>query len=305
MVKALSYGIFPDPFPDETCYSLLCRYAVRRGLFTGSQICMDLFGYTEPLSGYLFKPFRLKDLERWFAGRDMTVTPDYGMDHSCYPFFTAFLQPYDAEMARGCRAGSALTTGQAKRLNGKCGFPKNHKRSLWYCPICVREDLAKYGETCWRRLPQMPGAVYCPVHREPFRESGVGFREINYRIIPATYAVFHIPEPEQEYGTVYVDRYIALSADMAWLLESEGFIPNWEWLTWTYSRVAGRQINAHLLYSVSRSFSRGNRFEDYLANRIMKDSGKERIDEFVSRHVGSILSIEKAFGSIEKFLGSG
>ena len=40
----------------------------------------------------------------------------------------------------------------------------------------------------------------------------------------------------------------------------------------------------------------------HLACRIMKDSGKERIDEYVSRHAGSILSIEKAFGSIEKFL---
>ena len=134
MVKALSCGIFPDPFPDETCYSLLCRYAARRGLFTSNQVCMDLFGHTEPLSGYLFKPFRLKDLERWFAGRDMTIVPDYGMDHSCYPFFTAFLSPYEAEMARDCRTGSALTTGQAKRLNGKCGFPKSHKRNLWYCP---------------------------------------------------------------------------------------------------------------------------------------------------------------------------
>ena len=154
------------------------------------------------------------------------------------------------------------------------------------------------SDECWRRLPQIPGAVYCPVHREPFRESGVGFQEINYRIIPATYAVIHI----QEYGTVYADRYIALAGDMAWLLESDGFIPDWDWLTWTYSKATGRQIDAHLLYSVSRSSSRRNRFEDYLANRIMKDSGKERIDEYVSRHVGSILSIEKAFGSIEKFL---
>lgn len=302
MVKPLSCGLFPAPLPDENCYSLLCRHAVRRGQFSSSQICMDLFGHTEPLSGYLFKPFRMKDLHRWFAGRDMAVVKECGTAHSCYPFYTAFLSMPDAEKVRNCTAGSALTTGQAKRINGKCGFPKSHKKSLWYCPSCVREDIARYGETCWRRLPQMPGALYCPVHGEPFRESGIRFADTNYRIIPATYAVIQIPEPEQEYGTVYADRYIRLARDISWLLESKGLIPDSEWLVRTYSKMTGKQINTHLLYSISRSSSRGKRFEDYLANRIMKDSGKERIEDVLSRQLSGILSVEKAFGSIEKFL---
>ena len=116
MVKMFSCGIFPTPFPDETCYSLLCRYAVRRGRFTSNQICMDLFGHTEPLAGYLFKPFRVKDLERWFAGRDIEALPEYGMKHSFYPFCTAFLNPYDAEKVRTCRSGSVLNlTGSTSR----------------------------------------------------------------------------------------------------------------------------------------------------------------------------------------------
>lgn len=49
----------------------------------------------------------------------------------------------------------------------------------------------------------MPGAVYCPVHLERFRKSGVSFRDINYQLIPATYAMFCVPEPEQEGGTVF------------------------------------------------------------------------------------------------------
>ncbi len=300
-MKQLSCGIFPVPYPDETCYSLLCRYAVRRGRLTSNQICQDLFGHTEPLAGYMFKPFRMKDLERWYKGRDMANMPGYGTYHSCYPFYRVFLNTPDAEKLRNCKTGSVLTSGQAKRINGRCGFPKSHKKNLWYCPACVREDIAVHGETCWRRLPQMPGAVYCPVHRERLRESGVSFHEINYRIIPATYALFHVPEPAHENGTVYSERYIRLAEDMAWLMDKGTVILDWDWLFIHYFRLTGRQINAQLLYHISLSTSRCNRFEDYLANRIMKENGKDRIEGTVSRQIGSILSIERAFGTMEKF----
>ena len=226
---------------------------------------------------------------------------EYGAHHSCYPYYTAFLKTSDAERVRSCRNGSVLTSGQAKRTNRECGFSKSHKKNLWYCPDCVREDIIKYGETCWRRLPQMPGAVYCPVHRRKFCESGVSFREINYQLIPATYAVFHLPGEEQENGTVYSEQYIRLAGDTAWLLDNGYEIEDEEWIRLRYLKVTERWISAYLLYDVSRSQPGGNRFEDYLAIRLMKDSGRERINNTTSRQIGSILSIEKRFGSLANF----
>ena len=301
MVNAHVCGIFPTPFPDETCYSLMCRYTVRRGLLTSSQVCLDLFGHTEPLSGYLFKPFREKDVRQWFSKRSALPPPEIVADHSCYPFYAAFLEHEDAEKARSCRTGSVLTSGQAKRINRLCGFPRNHKKNLWYCPDCVREDITLHGETCWRRLPQMPGAIWCPAHGVAFRESGIRIQDISYQLIPATYALIHVSDPEQETGTVYSERYIDLSRDIAWLLEHWDAVPNGEWMASNYLQIIGRPINTNLLYDISGSSSRGNRFEYYLANRIMKDVGKDCISTSVSRQIGSILSIEKAFGSMENF----
>ena len=60
--------------------------------------------------------------------------------------------------------GSVMTPGHTKRINRECGFTRSYKKNLWYCPECVREDFSAKGETCWRRAPQMPGVVYCPVH---------------------------------------------------------------------------------------------------------------------------------------------
>jgi len=200
-----------------------------------------------------------------------------------------------------CRTGSVLSAGQVKRINRECGFIHHHKQQLWYCPSCVQEDFKRYGETCWRRLPQMPGAIYCPVHMEPFKPSGVSFRDINYRIIPATYALIHMPEPAFETGTIYADRYCRLAEDIMWLLGKGFSVPDGEWLTWNFFEVTGKPINTHLLYEVSRSSHRGNHFEDYLTNRLMRDSGKDRLDLTVSRQMGILLSIEDKFGTVEKF----
>ena len=95
--------------------------------------------------------------------------------------------------------------------------------------------------------------------------------------------------------------YLGLSRDIAWLLKNGDSIPDGEWMARNYPQTTGRSINTYLLHNISGSSSRGNRFEDYLANRIMKDIGKDSIDAPVSRQIGSILSIEKAFGSMEKF----
>jgi hypothetical protein len=147
----------------------------------------------------------------------------------------------------------------------------------------------------------MPGAVWCPAHRVALRESGTRVQDINYQLLPATYALMHVYDPEQETGTVYGERYLDLSRDIAWLLKNGESIPDGEWMARNYLQTTGRSINTYLLHDISGSSSRGKRFEDYLANRIMKDIGKDSIDAPVSRQIGSILSIEKAFGSMEKF----
>ena len=80
----------PEPYPDENCYSILCRYAVRSGwLLSSNQASVILYGSTMPLSGLLYKPFRTEDLKRWNGSGEWDVS--YGKDHSCLQYFTAFL----------------------------------------------------------------------------------------------------------------------------------------------------------------------------------------------------------------------
>ena len=267
---------------------------------SSSQVSKELFGHTEPLAGYLFKPFRAKDVGRWFRG-EVPEWAEYGRYHSCYPYYAMFLGPTHAKRLRESLVGSHMTSGQAKRVNRECGFTRGHKQNLWYCPVCVTEDFARRGETCWRRLPQMNGAVCCPVHGVKLRESGVRVRDINYQIIPATYGLIHYPEPKAVEGNVYSERYMILAKDIAWLLENGYSMVDNEWVRETFIRSSGRAVRDYLFYKVSAEQIRENRFEDYLAGRIIRDCGKDRVPESTRVQMGTILSIEGSFGSMSSF----
>lgn len=266
---------------------------------TTAEISEELFGYTEPLSGYLYKPFRLKNIAAWFENDE--IPWQYGRDHSCYPYYSLFISSEHAEVLSSCVYGTVMNPGMVKRINRECGFTRSHKKNLWYCPECVKEDFRLYGETCWRRLPQLPGAAYCPVHGEKLRESGVRIQDIQYQIMPATYALIHIPEPDPEPGNVYSDRYIRLAKDMAWILSNGFSLYGFDWIRANYHSSTGKTIRQHLFYSVTERDSRKNRFEDYLASKILKDTAKERIDPFAGRQIGAILSLEDEFGTVENF----
>lgn len=245
-------------------------------------------------------PVSLSTKNGIFIGKDK-IPWQYGKDHSCYPYYSLFVSSAHAEILRSCAPGTTMNSGTAKRINRDCGFTRSRKRALWYCPECVKEDFSLYGETCWRRLPQLPGAVYCPVHRVKLRESGVRVQDIQYQIVPATYALIHVPEPEPEAGNVYSERYIQLAEDMAWILANGFSLHGFDWIRANYYGATGRTIRQHLFYGITEREHRGNQFEDYLASKIMKDTAKERIDPFASRQLGTILSLEDKFGTVENF----
>jgi hypothetical protein len=63
----------------------------------------------EPLDGYMFKPFRVRDIHRWFSDGPEGFRIEYGTCHSCYPYYIAFLKAPDAEKVKGCQFGCAFS----------------------------------------------------------------------------------------------------------------------------------------------------------------------------------------------------
>lgn len=266
------------------------------------QIIQELLGNTVPLDCYVFKPFKLRDIRHWYGTEEVYV--HYGANNSCYPYYNMFLPPSSATKVKESIIGTSMTTGQAKRINRECGFSQGHKKSLWYCPECVKEDFLLRGETCWRRLPQMPGAVYCPIHEVKLRESGVSFRDIRFQLIPANYALNHIPEPEAEPGNVYADRYISLAKDIAWLLDKGFQFSDIEWVKRSYFDTTGNHLEQSFVFDLFTLPEWADHFEEYLAAKIMKDCGQYRMHPSVRKQIATILCIKRKFGTVEKFYSS-
>ena len=288
----------PVPFPDENCYSILCRYAVHSIWQSAHQVCRELFGHTVPLAGFLYKPFRTTEIERWGAGRKNTVR--YGADHSSLQYFSAFMEHEDAVLMQGCIHGSVMTSGQEKRISGKCGFSRIRKKRFWYCPECVKEDIRKTGDTCWRRLPQIPGVSYCTRHRIRLVESGLNTSEINYQVFPAANVIDSVPDFDSDTsGNVFEKEFLRLAEDIEWLLRYGYGIGGVELLKLGYQGDTGRRIQEWRLPPAGTEGLK--RFEHYLAGRIMKECGSERIDARTQRFLSMIISIEKEYGSMEGF----
>ena len=289
----------PEPYPDENCYSILCRYAVRSGwLLSSNQASVIQYGNTMPLSGLLYTPFRMADLKRWNGGGEWKVS--YGKDHSCLQYFTAFLDMSDADLTRQCRNGMALAPGLTKRISRKCSLAQLRKKMLWYCPLCAREDFRIYGETYWRRLYQMPGVSYCPKHQVRLLESGLPVSETNYQLFPASYVLLHIPDTGIEYsGNVFEKEFIQVAEDTKWLLENGFDLPDNTGLRAGFLKKTGKELDEHIVYPAVTG--KATRFEQYLAARVLKESGRKNHGAMVQKYLSTIVSVDRSFGSFKDF----
>ncbi len=289
----------PEPYPDENCYSILCRYAVRTGwMLSSNQASVLLFGNTMPLAGLMYKPFRTVDLERWNGGGKWKTS--FGTDHSCLQYFTAFLDQDDAGLLRKCRKGMVLSTGLTKRISRKCSLTQIRKKHLWYCPVCVTEDIRTYGETYWRRLPQMPGVSYCPRHRVRLHESGLPVSETNYQLFPASYVLLHIPDTDRDHsGDIFENEFIQAAEDTEWLLENGFRLPDNPGLRAAFRETAGMELDEHAVYPAGAG--REARFGHYLAARFLKESGRKRIGHMAQKCLSTIMTVDRIFGSFEDF----
>ncbi|MBW9234679.1 TniQ family protein, partial [Leptospira santarosai] len=88
-----------------------------------------------------------------------------------FPFYTAFMSEEKSNaiyisMAEGCGRGIETIIG----FGGSKVNPSNYLR---YCPICFQEDIKNLGESYWRRIHQVVGAMYCRKHMVLLKDSTV------------------------------------------------------------------------------------------------------------------------------------
>lgn len=170
----------PKIYADELVYSWFCRIYVHGGYLTHKAALSDLFekrscNPSKEFIGYLNAEAK-KIISRVIPINKLVA------EHTMFPQYARYFSA-DEKLA-------------ALRLLGEGSTDPSHlftilirnSNSEWmrYCPLCVKEDKEKYGETYWHRAHQIRNINLCSKHKCCLINSSVSIRnEAAFSFFPA------------------------------------------------------------------------------------------------------------------------
>ena len=155
--------------PDETLYSLCSRQHRFWGYVHAWQTARVLFGGR-----------RLGTQHDFPSALDALVTRTQGLwgraegiatERTLLRFFRPFLAAED--VATAIRTMRSPSVAHLKFSLGLLTSRFGASHPLKACPVCIREDLDKYGWSYWHGAHQFPGVWICAKHGEALLQSSV------------------------------------------------------------------------------------------------------------------------------------
>lgn len=163
-VDAKQLAFFPTPYPDELWYSVLCRFYVRSGVcgFGGyGQVVHSLFGEQKlrlcPYSADIDFGGLFERLPKGFLDKKEMLKK-----HTLAPYLLRFSSVELKKSAWRYLLDGERTEDDTRKL---VVWNDTFLRDLRYCPLCIQEDAARYGEAYWHNAHQIHLMPLCPKHR--------------------------------------------------------------------------------------------------------------------------------------------
>lgn len=152
---------FPLPYLDELLYSTIARHGVHSGITSPKELLSEVFGSTKIIATADL-PGRINHIAALYPEK-LGITPiDLLYRHTLFPLYSVFIgekrrQYLLHQLSHSTKSTVHLAAGVAASRIHQPVY-------LRYCPGCIREQLAQYGECFWRRDWQVAGADSCPKH---------------------------------------------------------------------------------------------------------------------------------------------
>lgn len=142
------------PYPGELIYSTIARY--QRNMNISSTKASDLiFSIRLNVNNYE-SGFLITKLNKVAQKLKCAYTGEAIIDQN-----TTF--NYDAAFYSACNKEKA----KAIYLNGGVAFNQFRRENLRFCPVCLHDDVEKYGEPYFHVLHQLEGIFICPICHTP------------------------------------------------------------------------------------------------------------------------------------------
>ena len=250
----------PPIYPDELVYSWFCRYYVHSGSFNHKTALNDLFckrsdSLNKEFIGNLNSEARER-IEKVITLRDLILK------HTMFPQYARF-SPNKKEAIEKLINNGAVDVHNVFTVLPREGID----RFLKYCPVCVKEDRARYGETYWRRLHQIRGVSVCTKHGcvlYPSDVSAIIYNSFSFQ--PAEFSVDEeakivmVDEDSLDYysyiadvfnATIDFDNEIPISAVLYRFLKEQGYLRGSQRRVQQLSKDMCRFFNELLVYNVA------------------------------------------------------
>jgi hypothetical protein len=152
-------SFFTDPYPDELLYSVFARYHFYSGNINLKDTLTELFGKNIATPSFEIGNY-LNFLCNKLGG---AYTPE-GLikNHSVFPFYAPFLP-----MERKNELLQDLIWSDGQGIYTKLGIVAGSickTENIYYCLICLREDIQRFGESYIHREHQLQGVLVCSHH---------------------------------------------------------------------------------------------------------------------------------------------
>ena len=172
---------WPKIYDDELLYSVIARYKRRAGISLKKSIMEDLYG-TKSGMVQMFFPLHLKKMSE-MIGNNEEYAKKLIYENTMYKYYTKLLtKELSTEIFE------AMIDGKDANIFTKFAIHNTelkNNRYLKYCPLCIKEDINKYGESYWRREHQITGVLFCKRHNITLRNSDVITSKFNNRYVCA------------------------------------------------------------------------------------------------------------------------
>ncbi|WP_431028653.1 TnsD family Tn7-like transposition protein [Lysinibacillus sp. LZ02] len=216
---------FPVLYPDELFYSAIARYRQANAIDSKLGVERDIYGIERhhKVGKSVYFPQKLETfIERLPFYGNLSVD-ELIWEHTMFPFYTAFMTDDKTN-----EIFEAMSYGNRMSIENMVGIPMSKIKTpqfLRYCPCCYEEDLNKLGESYWRRLPQVPGALYCPIHKVLYKDSAIDITKENLDYICADDDVCNEETANDEEVVEYKELDERYVRNVQWLMQNRIRLP--------------------------------------------------------------------------------
>lgn len=152
----MSIVYFPTIHEDELLWSAITRYYSHVGYINEIEVAKDLYENPKSFMNREFvHAFHKEAMEKMTSQKDWNTIIE---KHTMYPYYARFL----CEKKRN-KAYESLYYQRGNYHNVMPIPIENGTRYFRYCPLCVKEDRERLGETYWHRNHQLIGVNVCPI----------------------------------------------------------------------------------------------------------------------------------------------